>query len=228
MKRLLMKILLAVMGITFCITLSGAPMIAYAEESVEMAEDSVISTETGNESSEFETDENEGVIGAETEEETPVDETETSLWFDEVLKPMLIRFGAGVAALGITMLLCFKDFNKMKGILTTALSAVLKANEDNENMQKGVAEFETQFEAEFEEFKSEIRNAVEEIKRDFSNAIEDLKNGLGVKVADIDEAAHKLLEVEKIAYGDNAKLVSSGAAKRIAEVVDYGKNKNKK
>jgi hypothetical protein len=34
------------------------------------------------------------------------------------------------------------------------------------------------------------------------------------------------LEVEKLAYGDNAALVSNGTAKKIAEVVGYGKTED--
>ena len=51
---------------------------------------------------------------------------------------------------------------------------------------------------------------------------------MAVKVDDIDDVAHKLLDVEKLAYGNNAHLVSNGTAKRIAEVIGNGKTNNKK
>ena len=211
MKRLT-KLFLAVIGVTFCMSASGVPLIAYAESATETLENSTIYDETENESNEAETSEIEGENDAETENKE-VAETGTSLWFDEVVKPLLVQYGGGVLAFATAIWLCLKDLNKTKTALASALSALLTSNSNNETMK-----------AEVETFKAEVRKEIAEIRQEFQNGLKALQEGVGAKIEDINETTHKLLEVEKLAYGDNAHLVSNGTAKRIAEVVDHGKN----
>ena len=204
MKRLT-KLFLAVIGVTFCMSASGVPLIAYAESATETLENSTIYDETENESNEAETSEIEGENDAETENKE-VAETGTSLWFDEVVKPLLVQYGGGVLAFATAIWLCLKDLNKTKTALASALSALLTSNSNNETM------------------KAEVDKEIAEIRQEFQNGLKALQEGVGAKIEDINETTHKLLEVEKLAYGDNAHLVSNGTAKRIAEVVDHGKN----
>ena len=202
MKKFLLKIALCATAI-----MASAGFIAPISASAETVENNEIITETENVSSETETSENQAEI---------IEETESSEWFDQTLKPLLIEFGTEVIAFVTVILLCLKDLNKTKSTLGTALGALTQSNTDNKAMAKEV-----------QEFKAEVRQEMQEMKETFKGALQEIRESLSKEVVDIDQVVHKILDVEKIAYGSNAALVSSGAAKRIAEVVRYGEIQEK-
>lgn len=208
MKKLLLKIVLCATAI-----LAAAGFIAPITVSAETSENNAISIETENVSSELETSENSAEI---------VEETESAKWFDETLKPLIIKFGAEVAAFAFVVVIALKDLNKTKSMLGGALGALTQSNTDNKDTAKAVEELK----AEYAKQKAETQKQMEDMAEMFGNALRELKECLGDKVTDIDETAHKLLEVEKLAYGSNATLVNNGTAKRIAEIVGYGKAKD--
>ena len=211
MKKLLLKIVLCA---TAMLALGGVatPLIVSAEEAQETAIESVVTDETENVSSEVEASENTAEIGQ---------ETDTDKWFEETLLPLVMQFGVEVGAFAFVALIASKNITKMKGVLDIALSAVLKSNEDNVAMAKTMAELKKAYEQQKEEHAKQM----EEMKGAFVDALREIKENLSDKVTDAGDTLNKLLEVEKLAYGDNAALVSSGTARRIAEVVGYGKGK---
>jgi hypothetical protein len=199
----------AVLPIVGCV----APIVASAEETQE----SVESVELENVSTEAETSENQANI---------VEETDTSKWFDETIKPMLIQYGASVVAFVTAVLMMLSRLNKTGSTLGVALGALTKANADYISTAQAVTDMKAEFQAEYERQKAENDTRMAEMAEMFVNALKELNESLTDKVVDIDEVAHKLLDVEMLAYGDNSKLVSNGTAKRIAEVVNNGKIKN--
>jgi hypothetical protein len=190
-----------------------APVMASADEGVENAVESVVTDETSNVSGEEETAEN-----------TPKEEAVESgdEWFDEVLMPMVIEYGASVVAFATAVFILLKDFNKTKSTLGTAVGALLTSNGNNEDTAKAVAELKSVYEKQMTEMKGQVEN----VTALFVEALKELKEGLADKVDNADGTLQKLLEVEKLAYGDNAALVSNGTAKKIAEVVGYGKTED--
>ena len=205
MKKFLLKIALCA---TMILALGGVttPLFASADEGVETPEISTEITDTDIVSSEEEITENDTVI---------VEETETSKWFDETIKPLLLEYGAEVVAFSSVVFLCLKKLREAKCLFDAATEAVTKSNKDNESTSKAV-----------KKLKEEMRKEMEAV----TDALKEIREGLEAKVVDVDEVVHKLLDVEKLAYGNNAHLVSNGTAKRIAEVIGNGKkaeNENK-
>jgi hypothetical protein len=187
--------------------------MASADEGVESVVESVVTDETSNVSGEEETAEN-----------TPKEEAVESgdEWFDEVLMPMVIEYGASVVAFATAVFILLKDFNKTKSTLGTAVGALLTSNGNNTDTAKAVAELKSEYEKQMTEMKGQVEN----VTALFVEALKELKEGLADKVENADGTLQKLLEVEKLAYGDNAALVSNGTAKKIAEVVGYGKTED--
>ena len=196
MKKFLCKIILCATAVLTGFGLF-APVTASAEEGVESAVESVVTDEMDNVSSEVETDENDGII---------VEETETSKWFDENVKPFLMQGAAAVCGVLIAIVIIAKKSKNLLKVLTEAIAALTKALAENKALKK------------------EMRGLGESV----TEALKEIREGLEAKVIDVDDVVHKLLEVEKLAYGDNATLVSNGVAKRIAEVVGYGKTEYEK
>lgn len=218
MKKLLMKIILIA---TAVLAWRGgiSPALANAEETQESIVESVESVEMENVSTEQETSENQPNI---------MEETDGSKWFDETIKPMIIQYGAGVLAFITSVFMMLHDFNKTKTTLGDAVVELTKSNEGNILTAQLVAQMRAEFQAEFERRETEHNERMAQMSDMFMNILKEIKESLGDKVTDIDEVAHKLLDMEMIAYGDNAQLVSNGTAKRIAEVARNGKAKNKK
>ena len=198
MKRFLLKVALCA---TMVLALGGVitPLVVSAEEGVETPEIGTEITDTDIVSSEDETAEN----GTEI-----VEETETSKWFDETLKPLLLEYGAEVAAIATVVFVCLRDLKKTKGVFDAAVEAITKSNKDNESTSKAV-----------KKLKEEVAKEMKAV----TDALKEIREGLEAKVIDVDNIVHKLLDVEKLAYGNNAHLVSNGTAKRIAEVIGNGK-----
>ena len=205
MKKFFLKIVLCATAVLTGFGLF-APVTASANEGVESAVESVVTGEMDNVSDETETVENDGNL---------VGETETSEWFDKTIKPLLLEYGAEVVAFVSVAFLCLKKVKDAKALFDSAVEVVKKSNADNEATSESVAKL-----------KKEMKKQMEAVTK----ALEDIRGGLEAKVLDVDEIVHKLLDVEKLAYGNNAHLVSNGTAKRIAEVIGNGKkeeNENK-
>ena len=199
MKKFLLKIALCA---TMMLALGGVttPLFVSADEGVETPEISTEITDTDIVSSEGETAENDGEIVA---------KTETSKWFDENVKPLLIQGAAAVVGVLIAIAIIAKKSKNFLKVLTETITALTKALAENKALKK------------------EMRKLGESV----AEALNEIREGLETKVIDVDEIVHKLLEVEKLAYGNNAHLVSNGTAKRIAEVIGNGKkaeDENKK
>lgn len=214
MKKFLLKIALCATAL-LAVGFVAMPLLVSAEETKKNAIESVVTEELENAPSDAETNENQTEI---------VQETETSKWFDETIKPMLIEYGASVVAFGTAVFFMLKDFNKTKSTLGIAVGALTKSNTNNKDTAKAVEEFKALYEKQKEEYAKQIA----EMQSVFVGALEELKVMLADKVNDADDTLHKLLDVERLAYGSNAHLVSNGTAKRIAEVIDHGKAHDEK
>lgn len=210
MKKLLLKIVLCA---TAMLALGGfvSPIVVSADEGLETPEISAEIADTDIVSSEEITAQNDG--------NNAVVETETSKWFDEYIMPLIIQYGANVVSFATVAFIALKDTQRTKSALFGAVGAITQSNTDNKNTTQAVQEFK---EACLEEIKALKENHAEEIKalkEAFVEAVQEIKESVAVKVEDIDDIAHKLLDVEKIAYGNTAHLVNNGTAKRIAEVI---------
>lgn len=199
MKKFVLKLCLLAMLSVFCCGLVS-PIVAIAES----GENQTISVESSVVSNEEEIEQESSV--------ELVPKSESTEWFDETLKPLLIEFGTEIAAFATVVFILLKDLNKTKSGLGTALCALTDSNNQNKDTTKAV-----------EEFKAEVRAEMQEFKAEVMNVLGDIKNGIGANIQDIEETVHKVLDIENIAFGDSDALVSSGAAKRIAEVAKYGK-----
>ena len=213
MRKILLKILLSA---TALLAFGGfvAPIAVSAEEGVEVPEISVETTDTDIVSSGSETEQNEGKEAL---------ESETSEWFDEYIIPLIMEYGADVVALATVALLTLKDTRKTKGALFEALTDITTSNTENKNTAEAVRELKEAWMEERQAMQIQHAEEIEALKNIFLDAISAIREGMEAKVDDIDETVHKVLDVEKIAYGNNAHLVSSGTAKRIAEVIGNGK-----
>lgn len=249
MKKFFLKIVLCATAVLTGFGLF-APVTASANEGVESAVESVVTGEMDNVSDETETVENDGNL---------VGETETSEWFDETIKPLLLQYGAEVLAFATVVFLWLKKFSQSNTALGVAVDALTKSNGENIDTSKAVqelkeaftkdvtamkeehakeiaemrsafteeiAEMQGAFAEEIAERRSAFTEEIAEMQGAFAKAVQELKETLADKVTNADDTLHKLLEVEKLAYGDNAALVSNGTAKKIAEVVGNGKKKN--
>lgn len=207
MKKLIFKIIL---GATMVFTGASlvSPITASANEGAETPVESVVVEDASNVSSETEAQEN---APKETADE----------WFDKVLMPLLMQVGAEVGAFALVVWMMLKDLNKTKAMLAESVTALITSNGNNSDTAKSVEELKAEYEKRMEAMESLVSSMGEM----FAAALKELKVSLGDKVADADDLLHKLLEVEKLAYGDNAALVSNGTAKMIAEVVGYGNGK---
>lgn len=238
MKKFFLKIVLCATAVLTGFGLF-APVTASANEGVESAVESVVTDESSDLSSEVETSKNDGNF---------VEETETSEWFDETIKPLLLQYGAEVLAFATVVFLWLKKFSQSNTALGVAVDALTKSNGENidtskavqelkeafikdvtamkEEHAKEIAEMRSAFTEENAERRSAFVEEIAEMQGAFAKAVQELKETLADKVTNADDTLHKLLEVEKLAYGDNAALVSNGTAKKIAEVVGNGKKKN--
>lgn len=227
MRKFLLKIVLCATAVLTGVGLF-APVTASANEGVESAVESVVTDEPSDLSSEVETNKNDGNF---------VEETETSEWFDEMIIPLLLQYGAEVIAFATVVFLWLKKFSQSNTALGVAVDALTKSNGENIDTSRAVQELKEAFIKDVTAMKeehareiAEMRNAFTEENAEmqgaFAKAVQELKETLADKVTNADDTLHKLLEVEKLAYGDNAALVSNGTAKKIAEVVGNGKKKN--
>lgn len=191
MKKFLLKIVLCA---TMVLALGGVftPLIVSADEGVETPEISVEITDTDIVSSEEEITENDTEF---------VEETETSKWFDETIKPLALEFFAVAVGFSAVTAISWKKLKKTMAALTEAVAALAQSIAENKALKK------------------EMRKGMNAVV----DALEEIREGLEAKVVDVDEVVHKLLDVEKLAYGNNAHLVSNGTARRIAEVIGNGK-----
>lgn len=241
MRKFLLKILLSA---TAVLALGGfvAPIAAIADEGVEAPEISVESTDSDIVSSEEETAENDGeevlvdeeVLEDEGNEaivgdgEEIVEETESSEWFDEYIVPMIMEYGADVVAFATVAFIALKDTQKTKNALFGALTEITTSNTENKSTAEAVQKLKEAWVEEANAMREEHAEEIAALKEAFLEAITAIREGMETKVDDIDEIVHKVLDVEKIAYGNNAHLVSSGTAKRIAEVIGNGKKTDNK
>ena len=130
-----------------------------------------------------------------------VEKTETSKWFDETIKPLALEFFAVAVGFSAVTAISWKKLKKTMAALAEAVAALAQSIAENKALRK------------------EMRKGMNAV----ADALKDIREGLETKVIDVDEIVHKLLDVEKLAYGNNAHLVSNGTAKRIAEVIGNGK-----
>lgn len=153
---------------------------------------------------------------AETETEAEIaPKTEESEWFDETVKPILIRYGADVLAIVTAGAWCFKRLQKAKKIFEAATAIVTASHNDNQALSKKQSDLEA---------RQEVYEKTMDEKMD--KRFQEMEEKLVSEVDDTNKTVHKLLVVEEIAYTSNPVLVSNGAAKRIAEVVKH-ENANK-
>lgn len=155
-----------------------------------------------------------------------IPETAASEWFKEKVVPYILEYGA--AALGVLSGLLFVLGKLKKSIanLVGAYQALKKSNTDNETTRTEVETLKTDVgawtakqEAKLEEYFAKQEELMEKRFDEIALKVTD-------KLDDIDETAHKILDVEEIAYEDNPVLVSKGTSKKISEVIHNGEKKN--
>ena len=128
MKKILLKIALCA---TMMLALGGVttPLFVSADEGVETPEISTEITDTDIVSSEGETAENDGEIVA---------KTETSKWFDENVKPLLIQGAAAVVGVLIAIAIIAKKSKNFLKVLTETITALTKALAENKALKKEI------------------------------------------------------------------------------------------
>ena len=212
MRKFLLKIALIATAV-----FAGIGFIAPIVASAETGEISTESAGTGIVSSEEKPAQNDCV-----------EEVESDSWFDETIKPLVIGYGADVVAFLTVAFIALKDTQKTKSALSEAVNTAVQSYTENKNTVMAVQELKEAFAEEMSRLKEEHADEIKAMQELFVQAVEAIRESVAVKVDDIDDVAHKLLDVEKLAYGNNAHLVSNGTAKRIAEVIGNGKTNNKK
>lgn len=216
MKKILFKFVL-VIGFMLAFGCGVSATTAHAEEVSKTAGFSTGINDTDIVSSEEEIEQN-----------APIGEVETDTWFDETIKPFLIKYGADVVAFLTVAFIALKDTQKTKQALFGAVNTAVQSYTENKNTVMAVQELKEAFAEEMSRLKEEHAEEIKAMQELFVQAVEAIRESVAVKVDDIDDVAHKLLDVEKLAYGNNAHLVSNGTAKRIAEVIGNGKTNDKK
>ena len=212
MKKFLLKIAMIATAV-MALAVFVSPIVVSAET----AENDTKSTSVGVVSNEEEITQN-----------THVEAVGTDTWFDETLKPLIIEYGADVVAFLTVAFIALKDTQKTKSALSEAVNTAVQSYTENKNTVTAVQELKEAFAEEMRSLKEEHAEEIKAMQEVFVQAVEAIRESVAVKVDDIDDVAHKLLDVEKLAYGNNAHLVSNGTAKRIAEVIGNGKTNNKK
>jgi F0F1-type ATP synthase membrane subunit b/b' len=124
-------------------------------------------------------------------------ETEASKWFDEYIVPMLVQFGATLAAFALGVVVFFKVLNKTKKAFEEATELVNTSNNNN----------------------ADIRAEMKQLKKDNEAWKKGVEKKLVAGVDDTNKTVHKILEVQELAHTSNPALVGNGTAKKISEVV---------
>lgn len=151
-----------------------------------------------------------------------IPETEASIWFEEKIMPYILEYGA--AALGVLSGLLFVLGKLKKSIagLVGAHNALKTANENNDNTKKEVQTLKTDSAAWQERQEAKMEEYFARQKKMMEERFDAIAEKVTDKLDDIGETAHKILDVEEIAYEDNPVMVSKGTSKKIAEVIHNG------
>ena len=195
---------------------SFAPIMAFAEEtpkneviSADIIESEEILEEEENvantEDTEVKQDNNSNVLPA----------TKSTTRFEEKIEPLLWQYGTDVLALGTICLVVLAKSKKSANSVLAVAGLLTKSNDDNKQTQESVKQMQESNNAWKKEMESEFNKKFDEIKKELVDTEKDTNN-----------AVHKLLHVEEIAYEENPTLVSNGTAKKIAEVIHNEKCKS--
>ena len=155
-----------------------------------------------------------------------IPETEVSKWFDEKIAPYIMEAVTAIVGVVVGLVICLKPLKSAVSLIIGAYNALKKSNEDSEQMKKDVEEmkkerleWEARQEQKMEEYFARqsdiIRENMQGIRKDVSDKLDDVSN-----------VAHKILDVEEIAYANNPIMVSQGTARKIEEVIHNGEKKN--
>lgn len=178
----------------------------------------------------------ENVTSESVEKENIVPETEWSVLFKEKVLPHVLEYGA--AALGVltAVLVSLKRLRITISELVGAYKALKKSNEDNEKTktdvtslmdsvqewQKNQAELQRAF---MEQQAVDMQAHFEKHEKIMEDRFKEIALTVVDKIEDAVETAHKILDVEEIAFEENPALVSNGTAKKISEVIHNGEEK---
>ena len=212
--KLFRWVFLTVVGLALGVGFSFMPVVASAEEPPQ--QEIVVEEEVYENA------------GTEDITEDIIPETETSKWFETYIIPVIINVLAplgGTIAGGVVV---FKGISNAKAILDVAIKGLSNAKGQTDDASKDLTdaraemkEWQISQSKEIGMFMEGISNANEAWKKQFTQMVmemfEKLQEDMCNTVSDTNTTVHKLLDVEKIAYGDNPVLVSNGTAKKIAD-----------
>jgi hypothetical protein len=161
--------------------------------------------------------ESEEILEEETTEEAidgVLPKTEGTSWFEENIEPLLWRAGADVVALGTVCVIVLKRSKKAADSVNAVAGLLMASNDNNKESAKEMKAIRKEHDEWKKGMEAMMNKRFEEMRKDI---VETEK--------DTNEVVHKLLSVEEIAYEENPSFVSSGTAKKIAEVIRYGESK---
>ncbi len=162
-----------------------------------------------------------------------IPETEESVWFKEKILPYIVEYGAAALGVFTAVLLSLKKLRVTIADLVGAYNALKKSNKDNESLSEGV----NTFKADVREWQEETLSAQREFmtaqrtemqafmtaqKEAMEKGFQQIASTVVDKLDDTCKTAHKILDVEELAFEENPALVSNGTSKKIAEVIHNG------
>lgn len=247
MKRLIKKLLI-VFGVAIASFFAFAYSFGWFSVSADMGEilanneailEETVEGDSSALSQEDETADNSfvGSLTSSTQKESEDDilngiipETEASKWFKEKIVPYIVEYGAALLGALSGLVLVLSKLKKSIANLVGAYNALKQANEDSEKTKNAVSaqdanikEWQT---AQNEEMRAwmhaeseERKKWQEEQKTLMIEGYQQITEAVTDKLDDIGETAHKILDVEEIAYEDNPVLVSKGTTKKIKGVI---------
>ena len=154
-----------------------------------------------------------------------IPETVASEWFKENVVPYIWKFLTAAAGALCSMLLFLKKHDVKLGELINACNVLKTANDNNEKTKQDVAQ-QYEFLQEWTTSQNEERKKWQESQTAaMLEGIKQIREEVRDRIEDACDTAHKILEVEEIAYKNNPLMVSEGTAAKIEEVIHNGTEK---
>lgn len=154
-----------------------------------------------------------------------IPETVESEWFKENVVPYIWKFVTAAAGALCSMLLFLKKHDIKLGELIDACNVLKTANNNNEKTKQDVAQ-QYEFLQEWTTSQNEERKKWQEAQTAaMLEGIKQIREEVRDRIEDACDTAHKILEVEEIAYQNNPAMVSQGTTAKIEEVIHNGTEK---
>lgn len=204
MKKIILKIMATLtLTVAFTFLSPSLPIMAFAETTTPATSEEIL-------------------------EEGIVPETEASVWFKEKIMPYILKYGMVFLGTASALIAFLRKHKKALAELIGAYNALKKSNEDNEQTKAEVDLTQTRM-LEWQKRQEErMQEYFDKQDERMLQRFDEIASKVTNRIEDACETAHKLLEVEELAYEDNPALVSQGTAKKIAEVIHNGEEKKNK